>query len=54
MMDNLPLGHAETAAPAPHPGPCGHLVQFYSKQRRLLDTLEQFIASGLTDRKSVV
>jgi hypothetical protein len=54
-MDGLTLeaplpGHA----PDPHPGPCGHLVQFYADQQRLLDTLESFIASGLHAGEAVV
>jgi len=54
MMDSLTLGHPHAGTPAPHPGPCGHLVQFYSDQNRLLDTLEAFIASGLTGGEAVI
>jgi hypothetical protein len=45
----LPAGH-----PAPHPGPCGHLVQFYADQNRLLDSLEHFISAGLDAGEAVI
>ena len=54
MMDSLTHAHPLPGAPAPHPGPCGHLVQFYSEHNRLLDTLETFIASGLTGGEAVI
>ena len=44
-----PAGH-----PAPHPGPCGHLVQFYADQNRLLDSLEHFISAGLDAGEAVI
>jgi hypothetical protein len=53
MMDShtLELAHPH---PAPHPAPCGHLVQIYSSPSRLLDTLETFIATGLDADEAVI
>jgi hypothetical protein len=55
MIDSITLPpHERADAHAPHLGPCGHLVQFYSETSRLLDTLEGFIASGLTGGEAVI
>ena len=54
LMDSIPLAHLHAGAPAPHPGPCGHLVQFYADDQRLLDTLETFIANGLLADEAVI
>jgi hypothetical protein len=51
-MDSNP--HAHAGDPAPHPTPCGHLVQFYADSNRLLDTLEGFISAGLGAGEAVV
>jgi hypothetical protein len=52
-MDSTSLAEV-SAHPQPHPGPCGHLVQFYSEDARLLDTLETFIATGLDAAEAVI
>ncbi len=47
--------HAAPAGnPVPHPRACGHLVQFYAEQNRLLDSLESFILAGLDTGEAVI
>jgi hypothetical protein len=53
-MDCNPHTQAQAGDPAPHPAPCGHLVQFYADHNRLLDTLEGFISAGLCSGEAVV
>jgi hypothetical protein len=53
-MDSITLAHPHAGAPVPHPSPCGHLVQFYAEEPRLLDTLETFIAAGLLAGEAVI
>jgi hypothetical protein len=53
-MDSNPHTQAQPGDPAPHPAPCGHLVQFYADHNRLLDTLEGFISAGLCSGEGVV
>lgn len=53
-MDRNTQFQAPALVPTPHLGPCGHLVQFYSESTRLLDSLENFISSGLDAGEAVV
>lgn len=53
-MDSIPRTQPHVAGPAPHPAPCGHLVQFYADHNRLLDTLEGYISAGLYSGEAVV
>jgi hypothetical protein len=53
-MDGNPHNDTHAADRAPHPSPCGHLVQFYADHNRLLDTLERFISAGLGSGEAVV
>lgn len=37
-----------------HPGPCQHVVQFYKSDEALIDTLQEFLGSGLRQGESVL
>ncbi|MGH8028748.1 MAG: MEDS domain-containing protein [Arenimonas sp.] len=53
-MDSRTRSHHHASDPLPHPGPCGHLVQFYADHSRLLDSLETFCSAGLDTGEAVV